>query len=287
MAYRSIWQILGLDGPTRDVMKIRKAYASKAKMTNPEDDPEGFEQLHNAYHNAMRFARSNTHVTQITVPSDEPEYEPEDEPDVKENSVSKDNEEPKESFDFSSVRLSDSGVIEEIKEFRRSYGIESFAQVDSLNKMTRISIVKLLTQLYQTCIARTGDEGLWYLYWDEPVIHYFEADPDFRKWVLDLIRNQRQKKTVQDICDHLSQLPREYKWTVKVPKQRRESRIKLSRPAKNAVISVILFIMSFLIGTFLFNDLSMKETLIISLACSIIHMIYSTVDDMIRKKKKK
>ncbi|WP_137939660.1 J domain-containing protein [Chitinivorax sp. B] len=49
------WQILGID-PTPDVREIKRAYAKRLKITRPEDDPQGFQQLRDAYDWAQQWA---------------------------------------------------------------------------------------------------------------------------------------------------------------------------------------------------------------------------------------
>lgn len=49
------FQILGLS-ETKDEEKIRQNYLTLLKDTNPEDDPEGFKRLREAYEDALRFA---------------------------------------------------------------------------------------------------------------------------------------------------------------------------------------------------------------------------------------
>ncbi|OBV37437.1 J domain-containing protein [Janthinobacterium psychrotolerans] len=56
---RSLWHILGTE-PTGDERAIKRAYAKRLKVTRPEDDPQAFQELRDAYeyalHHAPRFA---------------------------------------------------------------------------------------------------------------------------------------------------------------------------------------------------------------------------------------
>ena len=56
---RSLWAILGTE-PTGDERAIKRAYAKRLKVTRPEDDPQAFQELRDAYeyalHHAPRFA---------------------------------------------------------------------------------------------------------------------------------------------------------------------------------------------------------------------------------------
>lgn len=50
------WSELGLSGPA-SLTEVRRAYAERLKTTHPEEDPEGFQRLHEAYQQARRMAR--------------------------------------------------------------------------------------------------------------------------------------------------------------------------------------------------------------------------------------
>ena len=53
-----IWSILGLE-PTQDVSAIKRAYAQKTRDCHPEEDPEGFLRLREAYQAALDYAQMN------------------------------------------------------------------------------------------------------------------------------------------------------------------------------------------------------------------------------------
>lgn len=55
----SIWKTLGIE-PTSDTSVIRKAYAKKLRQHHPEEDPEGYQQLREAYDDALEQAKWHT-----------------------------------------------------------------------------------------------------------------------------------------------------------------------------------------------------------------------------------
>ena len=56
-----IWEVLGID-PTDDPDVIREAYRAKLIVTNPEDNPEGFMRLKEAYDEALKLLESKGDV---------------------------------------------------------------------------------------------------------------------------------------------------------------------------------------------------------------------------------
>ena len=49
------FEILGIE-PTKDKTAIKRAFSKLARKTNPEDDPDGYAKLHEAYRTALDYA---------------------------------------------------------------------------------------------------------------------------------------------------------------------------------------------------------------------------------------
>ena len=64
------WSELGLPGPS-DLAAVRRAYAERLKTTHPEEDPEGFQRLHEAYQQARRAARKGGSLSEPQAPRPE------------------------------------------------------------------------------------------------------------------------------------------------------------------------------------------------------------------------
>lgn len=54
----NFWDILEID-PTENVSIVKKAYAKKLKLHHPEDDPEGYQKLREAYDSALKYLKNN------------------------------------------------------------------------------------------------------------------------------------------------------------------------------------------------------------------------------------
>ena len=54
----NVWTILGIRATT-DERDIKRAYAGKLKTTRPDDDPQAFQELRDAYETAVRIARQS------------------------------------------------------------------------------------------------------------------------------------------------------------------------------------------------------------------------------------
>ena len=52
-AYLAYYEILGLEAPPTDRKAVKRAYSKKLKVTRPDDDPDGFMRLRDAYDRAL------------------------------------------------------------------------------------------------------------------------------------------------------------------------------------------------------------------------------------------
>lgn len=72
-----IWKILGLE-PTKDVSAIKRAYAKQTRDCHPEEDPEGFLALREAYQKALDWAEGQTAAMPAQAPPVQRSGEPEE-----------------------------------------------------------------------------------------------------------------------------------------------------------------------------------------------------------------
>ena len=58
----NIWETLGIE-PTTDVKLIRRRYAELVRLYHPEDQPEIYQEIVEAYQKALTYARSRNMVS--------------------------------------------------------------------------------------------------------------------------------------------------------------------------------------------------------------------------------
>lgn len=72
----TIWDILGIE-PTTDEREIRRAYARELKQRRPDQDPQGFQELREAFDQAKRYASAESpQLKEPAIEYEEPELIP-------------------------------------------------------------------------------------------------------------------------------------------------------------------------------------------------------------------
>ena len=74
MGRKSCWKILGIE-PTKDITEIKRAYAKLAHQVSPEDQPEEYQKIHEAYKQAAAYAKSSSAPVTIEVIGSAPQKE--------------------------------------------------------------------------------------------------------------------------------------------------------------------------------------------------------------------
>ncbi len=84
---KTIWTVLGLDGPIDDKCAIKKAYAKRLKVTRPDDDLTAFIQLREAYEAALKYAPDTSiSFDELERPASRIEFDDDLEPEIYPNS---------------------------------------------------------------------------------------------------------------------------------------------------------------------------------------------------------
>lgn len=145
------WNILEID-PTDNVSIVKKAYAKKLKLHHPEDDPEGYQKLREAYDSALKYLKNNKNKLPI-------------------NSIKKEKIEVPEII-FKEDNLGNTkeapphmNILEEFTEKAQSFEeiVEKFiskAQILYDNFFSRINIENWITLLNSEAMWYMGDKKL-------------------------------------------------------------------------------------------------------------------------------
>ena len=217
----SCWSVLGIE-PTDDIRAIKRAYAALAHKISPEDEPEKFRELHDAYKNALFFAEHRddlvfgefdddfelADIDKIKMPgkTDKPEPDKSAEATVLEETTeeglfpptadTKPSEEDVEKhdtgFDFSSLDMDSVKVesaadviIDEIVQFRESNFLTSKEAIRDLPHHLALHLSEKMYYMYKALANAANDTEVWDSFMEEPLIRYSLNFSIFRKWILE------------------------------------------------------------------------------------------------------
>ena len=158
-----MWEILGIE-PTKDIRTIKKAYAALAKKYNPEEYPDEFRRIHDAYKSACAYAKDNTLRKETPIREKESVRIIHD---TQQNDPV--NENPENEFDFGNIAVSDS--LMEFAEY--PYDKRSDALIRYMKKMLASDI-------------KRNDRVLWAEFFRSKAFESMIFDVDFRRRSADI-----------------------------------------------------------------------------------------------------
>ena len=197
-----IWETLNIE-PTKDKAAIKRAYALLAHKYNPEDKPEKYQELHEAYKQALFLAdETGIEITRF----DEPE-------DIKQSNPSEGGE--NDAFDFSTVEedyLPDNNlaetIIEDIISLRESNCLNSRAELELLSHPMKEALSMRMLTMYRFLAFTTDDISVWNSFFNEPLIRYCMDFQLFRDTVLqELEDNPSHLEAVKKIMSEFGEAP--------------------------------------------------------------------------------
>ena len=245
-----IWEILNIE-PTKDKAAIKRAYALLARKYNPEDEPEKYQELHEAYKQAL-FLADNTNVS-IADPEEIKESEDLDEDGPFENNEEDDEE--NDDFDFSTVDqdyLPDNNIAEEIIEdiisFRESNNLSSRGDLKMLSHPMKEAMSMQMLAMYRILAYTTDDITVWDSFFNEPLIRYCLDYKEFRDTVLhELGENPSHLEAVKKLMSEYEEVPSSSFITVK----EKGFTYSLEKRKKGLIIMILAWLAQLIFSLFL------------------------------------
>lgn len=159
------WDVLGIE-PTNDKTVIKRAFSKLAHKTNPEDDPEGYSKLHEAYKAALSYA-AGEHIDSVDPTAGTSQKESD--------------------YDFTSLNdqnktfdMEVSDLLVGISKFKAQNHIDSYAGLFSRPEKELHDIAIQLFDLYSVLAIKTDDLSIWDTFFNEPVINTLMSNTELR-----------------------------------------------------------------------------------------------------------
>lgn len=236
----NIWKLLKIE-PTKDVTSIKRAYTSIAHGINPEDDSEGFRELHEAYKAAMSYAKS----TDAGFANDTA--------DLGVQETSKDT--VQDVYDFEQLESStmhngssvEDAIIEDIIFFRKSNKLTSLQDMSAVPHQIKLDLAAEMIMKYKNLADATGDASAWYALFDEPLIGYCEKLQGFQGWMSSFFNKTSQHyTTVNSIIEERKRARGETEPKI-IPDDPVVVRKKRNKAIIFFVIGLVLFLITFVL----------------------------------------
>lgn len=188
-----IWEILEIE-KTQDITAIKRAYTSKAKKIDREQNPDEFMKLHEAYKTALNYSKNDGPIV-VSVPQ----------------VLKQEEKTPETPFDFGSVNLNSENVksddvvsmiISDIIEFRRDNHLSEVSYLVRMEPGVFSMCVNQLTKMYVALARATDDETIWDSFVEEPIIEMTIEDRGYREFLKSFVpEGSKHMDKLNSICE--------------------------------------------------------------------------------------
>lgn len=243
MGQKNCWKVLGIE-PTKDKAAIKSAFAKLAHKVSPEDQPEEYQRIHDAYKQAMMIAKrsaapafSGTVTDMISKPAEQQEEKEEDPYDFSIVAGA-----PEEHYDKSVERLLDC-----IVEFKERNGITTFADVANRKSQGLTMMAVDLFGMYADLTIMMNDSSVWDSYFEEPSVKSVAYEPGFRKFLRDQIEHHNPpypekldeycKKVAEEVAKTQEELRRRDE--IEKKKERRDMMLIITAVVTLLIITIV------------------------------------------------
>ena len=182
------WDILGIE-PTKDKTVIKQAFSKLAHETNPEDDPDGYAKLHDAYKAALKYASGKIIVISGQTPF---------------------NTSKRSQFDFTSVKDDTSSYVmnveeieNEIRNLKLNNNVNSYEELFARPVSELYGVTVNLFKLYAALAIKTDNMMVWNRFFNEPLITIVVEDADMRSFMADYFpEGDVNRTTIKGFADN-------------------------------------------------------------------------------------
>lgn len=192
----NIWKELGIS-KTNDVREIKKAYAKRSKLVHPEEHPEEFQQLHRAYREALRLAKSRNPLPVMdSEDTSKPYADTQNKASANEHGenihLHENKHDSADELDFNAARKKDETdeigfeedfakeqtEPEEVFDFQASFEKNTLRHNNTIMEKTE-PIIKKANELYYS--KASDSEKDWLAIFTDPAVREIQTEPIFLK----------------------------------------------------------------------------------------------------------
>ncbi|MBU5474498.1 J domain-containing protein [Roseburia sp. MSJ-14] len=216
----SVFEILGIE-PTKDIRAIKKAYAVKVKSCHPEEEPELWKKLHDAYDEAIRYAKGTESYDYYRF-SVEPIQQSNMKAELPKSEETLDKQEDAEKISKSKESTKEN--VNKEDELNKIFG-ELEAQGEQKKQQLKLAYEKKLDELAK-CLKKQSF-AQWKKFLEDPdFVHYCQIEEFWKKFFDVLIECEMDKKTIHYVVKQMEMLEEQLASAMKLDKVSRVRRAK-------------------------------------------------------------